>query len=456
MDWNEKLNELRRQREAKEKAEAEKPPKNEKTRRVEDTWKNIETSGSGLTMKQKLERLVNLTGQMRAPRPAVPRPASDEEPAREPFKIIENAYGEDARYGQIDISLGLGISGKLLSFFSRDAEFDGLDLSSSVFLDLETTGLAGGTGTIPFLVGLGYFKDRRFRVTQFFLSDMGEEESFITAVADFFREMRFESVVTYNGKVFDVPLMETRFALCRKPFPLAGRPHLDFLYPARILWKRKYESCRLFNLAQQLIQAPRDEDIPGGEIPLRYFQYVRSGDYSLIEPIIYHNQEDLLSLLAVVISGAVMVERNRGEFERFEADSSELYGMSRIFENAGEIDTAVTLLRKAAGGGNDEVRRQAQVKLSKHLKDKENWDQAVEMWKTGAGQGDVFSLRELAKFYEHRAKDYRTALTYAEQGLESARKRLDPGEEQDFVKRIERLKSKAGRSGAGGQGDLAE
>ena len=177
--------------------------------------------------------------------------------------------------------MGLQIPGSILAFLSRDGAFEELDLCSAVFLDLETTGLAGGTGTVPFLVGLGYFRDDRFKVSQFFLSEMAEERRLIGEVAQFFKDMDFKSVITYNGKAFDVPLLETRFALNRTPFPVRDLPHLDFLFSARHLWKHKYDSCRLFNLAQQVAQAERAEDIPGAEIPTRYFQYIRTGDFSL-------------------------------------------------------------------------------------------------------------------------------------------------------------------------------
>ena len=243
--------------------------------------------------------------------------------------------------------MGLQIPDAILGFLSREAAFDGLDLSSSVFLDLETTGLSGGTGTVPFLVGLAYYRDERFKVTQFFLNDMAEEGRLVEELDRFIGEMGFKSLVTYNGKAFDLPLIETRFALHRKPCPLRGLPHLDFLFSARSLWQHKYDSCRLFTLAQTIVQAPRSEDIPGAEIPLRYFQYIRSGDFSLIEPILYHNQEDLLSLLGVVVAGAVLVERNREAAAKGEGDAMDLYGVARLFERAGDPARSAALLEQA-------------------------------------------------------------------------------------------------------------
>ena len=298
MPLEDKLKQLRRERDARTRAPS-----------VESTWEKL-GDDAGLTVKQRLERLIALTdkGRGMAVR-AEERPV--ERKRREPVQVFENSYVLGASYGQIPIAMGLQIPADIIGFLSRDAAFEGLDLSSALFLDLETTGLAGGTGTVPFLVGLAYYRDERFKVTQFFLNEMAEEDRLVRELDQFIRDMGFKSLVTYNGKAFDLPLVETRFALQRTPCPLRGLPHLDFLFSARSLWKHKYDSCRLFHLAQQIVQAERSEDIPGAEIPLRYFQYIRSGDFSLIEPILYHNQEDLLSLLGVVVAGAVLVERNR-------------------------------------------------------------------------------------------------------------------------------------------------
>jgi hypothetical protein len=343
--------------------------------------------------------------------------------------------------------MGLQIPADILGFLSRDAAFEGLDLSSALFLDLETTGLAGGTGTVPFLVGLAYYRDERFKVTQFFLNEMAEEDRLVRELAQFIREMGFKSLVTYNGKAFDLPLVETRFALHRTPCPLRGMPHLDFLFSARSLWQHKYDSCRLFHLAQQIVQAERSEDIPSAEIPLRYFQYIRSGDFSLIEPIIYHNQEDLLSLLGVVVAGAVLVERNREAAARGDGDPMDLYGVARLFERAGDAATSAALLEKALAGGRGltaEVSLVARKKLSHHFKKNKDWDKALPFWQEMAAGEEVDCFRELAMYFEHTARDLDEAIRVATEGL-ALSKGKSPAAEKDFEKRIVRLKGKAAK-----------
>ena len=441
MAFEDKLKQLRREREARNRAQ-----------NIQTTWKKID-GDAGVSVKEKLERLIALTdkGRGMAARSEA-RPV--ETKRREPVQVFENSYVLGACYGQIPISMGLQIPGPILGFLSRDGAFEGLDLSTAVFLDLETTGLAGGTGTLPFLVGLAYYRDERFNVTQFFLSEMAEEDRLIRELAQFIRDMGFKSVVTYNGKAFDMPLVETRFAMHRTPCPLRGLPHLDFLFSARSLWKHKHDSCRLFNLAQQIVQAERSEDIPGAEIPLRYFQYIRDGDFSLIDPILYHNQEDLLSLLGVVVAGAVLVERNRAGAERGEDDAMDLYGVAKLFERAGDTTTSAALLEKALAGGRGltaEVSQNARRKLSHHFKKNKDWEKALAFWQEMAAGDEVDCFRELSMYFEHTAKDHGEAIRVATEGLALA-KGKSLAAEKDFEKRITRIRGKMAKGkGAAGR-----
>jgi len=434
MDFEDRLKDLKRTRGS-----------GTRTGTIRDAWDKLDGE-DGLSVKDKLERLINLTRPGRTG-PSRPEPPVRTNERRPPVEFRENPYLLGARYGRIPIGLGLQVPGSILAFLSRDRTFEGQSLDSAVFLDVETTGLAGGTGTVPFLVGLGYYRGDRFRVAQFFLGDLAEEGRFVRDMARFFEDMAFSSVVTYNGKAFDLPLLETRFALHRTPFPLEGLPHLDFLFSARSLWKHKYDSCRLFNLARQIAQAERDEDIPGAEIPLRYFEYIRTGNFELIEPILYHNQEDILSLLSVVVAGAVLVDRNRESVaEDGGPDAMDLFGVARLFETAGDTATSAALLEKALEGGlSADVSHAARRKLSRHFKRNREWDKAVLLWQEAAGDDRPFRWRELAMHYEHRVKDYEQAIRAAERGL-AALDGCRPADRSDFEKRIARLEGKLKRA----------
>ena len=280
---------------------------------------------------------------------------------------------------------------------------------------------------------------------QFFLGDLAEEERLIEELASFLRDLDVRSIVTYNGKAFDLPILETRFILHRKRFPLAGLPHLDFLFSARGLWRHKYESCRLSHLAHEIVQAARGEDIPSAEVPVRYFHYLRNGDFSLLEPVLYHNQEDILSLLGIITAGAVLAAHDPGAAERGELDALDLVGVARLHESAGNIDKSVTLFEKALQHGlTGETSVRVKRKLSTHFKRSKDWSRAVTIWQEMTTGNDPACFRELAMYYEHREKNYGQALKAAEEGLAVA---MDFSLElrRDFEKRIERLKVKMKR-----------
>jgi tetratricopeptide (TPR) repeat protein len=256
--------------------------------------------------------------------------------------------------------------------------------------------------------------------------------------------MNFQSVVTYNGKGFDIPLLETRFILHRQPFLLSSLPHLDFLYSARSLWRHKHESCKLYHLSREVVQADRSEDIPSAEIPWRYFQYLRTGNFELMEPVLYHNQEDILSLLGVVVIGSLICsEEKQDEL----ADAMDLYGVGKIMENIGEVEKSVQFYKRALDGRlSDEVSLLAKRRVSHFLKKSSKWDEAISLWEEIASASEVssaqlYSLRELAMYFEHRMKKYEEAKRITEEGFVLSRG-VSSYYEKDFAHRLERLRRK--------------
>jgi len=437
MDLEEKLKRLKKERDARSRGAAAS---------VEKTWSTLQGE-EGLTTKEKLERLIRLTGGQTISGPKR-TPPPDPEP-RKSLQVFENVYPPHSRYGKLRISDALAVNGDVLRYLSRDEAFRDLDLSTMVFLDLETTGLAGGTGTLAFLVGLGYFRDGAFVVAQYFLGDPSEELRLLEELGRFFADMKFKSVLTYNGKAFDLPLLETRFILQRRILQLSALPHLDFLFAARTLWKHKHDSCRLFHLAQQVIEAPRDEDIPGAEIPYRYFDYLRTGNFGLIEPILYHNQEDILSLLGLVISGAKMFSEEEiadGEGP----DPLDLVGVGKVFASAGEAARSTRLFERALVGNlPSEVALSVFRRLSVQLKKDADWEKAVTLWREGSMSEQVFCYRELAIYYEHKTRDLAEARKITEEGLALAMEKSS-SERADFEKRLARLNAKINKKTGGG------
>jgi len=429
MNLDEKLKRLKKERDARSRGPASS---------VENAWSRLQRE-AGLSTKEKLEQLIRLTGGAAGSRPKKPAPFEPE--PRPALQVFENAYPPETRYGKLKIADALAVGGEVLRYLSRDEAFRNLDLSTTVFLDLETTGLAGGTGTIPFLVGLGYFRERTFVVAQYFLGDPSEEGRMLQELTRFFAGMNFKSVLTYNGKAFDLPLLETRYILQRKALVLTDLPHLDFLFAARTLWKHKHDSCRLFHLAQQVIEAPRDEDIPGAEIPYRYFDYLRTGDFSRIEPILYHNQEDILSLLGLVISGAKLFsEEDLGDGSG--PDPLDLVGVGKVFAHAGEAARSTRLFERALVGRlPSEVAVSVVRRLTAQLKKDADWEKAVALWRDGSAADHVFCYRELAIYYEHKVRNLPEAIRVTEEGLALAMERSS-AERADFEKRLARLNAK--------------
>ena len=218
------------------------------------------------------------------------------------------------------------------------------DRGAVVFLDTETTGIQGGTGMVPFLVGLGFLEDEDFHMVQYFIRDFDEEPSMLLALGDLLH--RFKLVVTYNGATFDVPLLETRFTLARLDSPFTGMAHLDLLPGARRLWRNAHGSCRLSALEQKIVGFGRYGDIPGGLIPRAYFDYLQGRGSAAIASVLRHNVDDVLSLAALTIRAC---DRVTGEPAAFE-DPLDLYSLARILENSEDWNRALRLYEAAIQG----------------------------------------------------------------------------------------------------------
>ena len=437
--WDEDEKEIKLPAEEFQRQEGEKDARS-RADVIKDVWEEI-GKDTDLSTKEKLQHLISLT---RGERPSKPQIPAFEPQEREPIQFFENPFPLDIKYGKVTLSSGLDVKGDVLTWLSKEPAFESLDLSTALFLDLETTGLSGGTGVIPFLIGMGYYRDDKFYVSQYFLGELAEEERMIREIGQFFSEMNFESVVTFNGKGFDIPLLETRFIIHRQPFILSELPHLDFLYSARSLWKHKHESCRLYHLAREVVQADRSEDIPSAEIPWRYFHYLNTGNFELIEPILYHNQEDILSLLGVVVAGSSIFSE-KGE-EAF-VDAMDFYGAGKIMEKIGDVEKSLHFFEKALDGElSDEILLEAKKKISYYFKKNQDWERAVGIWKEMAAvervsMNQLLSFRELAMYLEHKEKRYEEAIQITEEGLVLSIG-LSSHYEKDFARRLERLKSK--------------
>jgi hypothetical protein len=313
------------------------------------------------------------------------------------------------------------------------------DLARAAFLDTETTGLAGGTGTAAFLVGVGFVAEERFVVQQYLMRDYDEEAAQLRGLSELLAS--FPYLVTYNGKAFDVPLLEARYRLDRQAFPAAGAQHLDLLPPARRLWKLRLESCRLQSLEAALLGVRRTGDVPGEEIPRIYFDYVRSRDASGIARVLEHNRMDVLSLAAL---SALACQWVNGEGPD---DARDAYSLGRVFERARLYERSDAQYRRAVREDAGALRAAALLRLAAHAKRGGDLAAACDLWDEAARSGSWYALRELAVHHEHRSGDLAAALSAADRGLVLAADGDggSPRAVRDFVRRKDRLARRAAR-----------
>jgi tetratricopeptide (TPR) repeat protein len=334
-----------------------------------------------------------------------------------------------------------------------------------LFFDLETTGLSGGVGTLAFLVGCGYFEDDEFRTRQFFLSGYDAEHELLVALAELTR--RFGGLVTFNGRTFDVPLIEMRYAFHRLDSPFEDLPHFDMLQPARRLWRRRgtaasgadewvltapgadSESCALKSLEEAILKTGRVGDVPGFEIPSRYFAYLRTGDLEPLQAVFEHNRLDLLSLAALTALASQMASGGPSAVP----SAHESLAMGQLYECAGRDDHAEACFSQAAGLPGSpwdprtvetDIRADALRKLALLRRRLRRYVEAADAWEallTVAARTSVVqeALQALAIHHEHRTRDLESARRLAET---AAAAEHDPARAAALGHRLDRLRRK--------------
>lgn len=366
-------------------------------------------------LRRQLERLgIRLSVRDLAPRPRKPSTPVDElvggkvvETEYGPCVVVDEVYAQGHHHGKIHIASALSHSADIIAGLGRDPELGLLDVSRSAFLDVETTGLAGGTGTYAFLVGIGWFGGADFHVRQVFMRDYSEERAVIAVVEETLSPL--SGIVSFNGKAFDVPVLESRFIMSRRRFPLSPAPHLDLLFTARRLWRVRLESCALSHLERTVLGLYREGDVPSYLVPQIYFDYLRLGEADPLKAVFYHNAQDILSLAALTALTCQFFEDPLGsEVEHGE----DLYCLGRLYLQVGMTERAENALRAALDANLPQELRQAVVgDLSFHYKREARWEEALSLWSQAIDEnhGRLYPYVELAKFYEHREKDFERA-----------------------------------------------
>ncbi len=406
----------------------------------------------------KFSRLAALRPARTAPsRPAILRAPDQEDSVARLLGagVAKNHFGEHLAirnwFSTPEFSEPSPIALELLSR-SRDADLSRrthaalVDPAKWLFLDTETTGLAGGTGTYPFLVGIAWWDAGGLQIEQLFMRDFAEEHSLLHELAA--RLADRPVLVTFNGKSFDWPLLENRFTMTRAIATPCLAAHLDLLHPARALWKLRLGSVRLVELERRVLDSPhlgwhREGDIASALIPQYYFDYLRGGPCDPIVGIVRHNQMDLRGLAALF--GKINSLLASQEADRVGIDSLDLFGLSRFFDRRGDSRRAHVACAQALDLGLPaEFRPRAHRELALLAKRRGDHAAAAAIWLELAAdpQDGVLACEQLAIHYERREKKPARAAEFARLGLVKIKQTSSRTRDPFAVARATRLAEK--------------
>lgn len=337
---------------------------------------------------------------------------SPEETPLGPLHVSEKRHHGHFLQGSVRLAQALKTSAETISLLTGDAALREVDPRNMLLLDTETTGLHGGTGTLPFLVGLAWFEGEELCVRQGFLRRPGEEKPLLNWVAEKLSTCSF--LVTYNGKTFDWPLLKSRFVLNRMPVPEA-KPHWDLLHVCRRIFKPRLAGTRLKLLESAVLSHDRGDDIDGALIPQTYFDFLRDGDTSRLEVVLEHNIQDLVTLAALAADVA-----RRADKVTQEDNPHDTLSMAQLLLKAGRIEKAVGFAEQALEKTSETpVVAQALALLAGVTWRAGRHAEAIEKLETLAAlSGAPASLKmqahlSLAKWWEHRLKQPDKALKHA-------------------------------------------
>ena len=352
--------------------------------------------------------------------------------------VVEAHYGSEYRHGADRLQPAARLD--TLSNWVGDRRIMELEPSSFVFLDTETTGLSGGTGTYAFLIGVGRFQAGTFHLAQYFMRDPSEEPAQLYALEEFMGSS--EAIITYNGKAFDIPLLKARYITHGWHSPFSSQAHLDLLHIARRLWRDRLPSRTLGNIEYQILGATRTEqDVPGWMIPQMYFDYLRSGDANPLRSVFYHNAMDVLSLAALFSHLSRMLEES---IDGAHYHAVDIIALGKFFEGIGDVDKASELYRYAIDLELPEsALLEAVLRLAYIHKRRDDFEKAIALWEKAAGREHVESHVELAKFFEHRLRDYKEALYWTQTAIELVNSKSGPiYEKRSWLDSLEHRKSR--------------
>lgn len=356
------------------------------------------------------------------------------------FVIKEQLYPLDYQHGKIKFPAEISTAN-----INRSARIESRPdaLNRMLFIDTETSGLSGGAGTFAFLIGIGRFQAEGFLLQQLIIRDPSEEPAMLLFLSNIIDS---ETIfVSFNGKSFDIPLVQNRFIINRMPCRLRELDHIDILHISRKLWRKHLPSCTLKDLEVAILEFSRSsEDVPGWMIPDIYFEFLRTGNPSGLSDVIYHNAQDIVSLAALFIHITNIMETEElGQ----EISTNDLIAISRIYWELGSHEVAWSILQHSKTRQlNREQTSSVFSMLGKFYKNNHDYSEAAKNWEIAANNGDPYACIELAKYKEHIIHDIESALEWCEKCKQTLDKTYNPpismGFQTELEKRITRLQMK--------------
>lgn len=355
--------------------------------------------------------------------------------AKPPKPVPVDCYVREKRYPLSDFFLPAIIPGEALSFM-QGKEYPDCKREEICFLDTETTGLSHGAGTVAFLVGIGFFEEDAFVVRQYLMRDY-DEEGFVLSRTG--RDMqRSKALCTFNGASFDIPLLDVRFTMQRMRGEMPDRPHIDLLPASRRVWKLRLKKCNLGCLEAAVLGVERVDDLPGALVPERYFSFLKTKDFSLLEDILEHNEQDIVSLAHILHKLLSLHETPLAA-----RDSEDLFSLGRIYEKRGRAEGARMCYRAADSG---KISALARERMAETFRKEGNFDEAARVYERmiTSHQGGIRPLIAMAKIYEHRKRDIPKAIEYTRKAIILAAEN-ESADMASLQKRYQRLMMKARR-----------
>jgi len=354
------------------------------------------------------------------------------------FFISDGFFSGSSKHGSRRIGEISSMDMNAVALLANNPDMAFLNCTDALFLDTETTGLSGGTGTFAFLIGLGWFENDTFCTKQIFARDFSEERASLSFLLDLAEEKSF--IVSYNGKAFDVGLLSTRFVLNRLPDTLANMPHLDLLHSARRLLGHRLENNRLITMEKEILGVHRQGDIPGSEIPQRYFEWLRNRDARLLKDVFEHNRLDIISMATLSVHLTEMLNYNR---DISTCEHKDLLASAKLLLARRDVSGTRKILELVIESECLPVAIEARKTLSLIYKRSGRWNDAVRIWEMMLldDPGNFFATEEMAKYFEHRRHDVPKAIDIINKSLNNSCVKAT-SQRNTLSLRLKRLKSR--------------